>query len=256
MEMSTQIGDLIFDSGKTLFEILDSLDVPQVANQLEATNSRLDEVNDQLRQLSVIVDNNQANNNASFVSINTQLDNLNAEVTSLSDELSPIPNEVANLTILVNSFDSRLDSIDTQIDALDLQVDTLSTQVTTLTGTVNSFNSRITSLEANRARQQFLFLGNEYIFSYRIGGLPGTTHYYRITYSGSVTTHVNAASGYSANVLDSLAGTSSVRIVYLAGPFDMFSVNGRYHYPMIQGPCALSFSINNTSPIIGYITTL
>jgi len=277
MKMSTQIGDLIFESGKTLFEILDSLDVPQVASQLDATNLRLDEVNDQLRQLSVIVDTNQANNNASFVSINTQLDSLRAQVTLLSEELLPIPNEIASLTTLVNSFDgrinlleinndilaTRMNSLDNQMSTLNNQMSTLNNQMSTLTTdvavlsvTVTSFNSRITSLEANKARQQFLFLGNEYIFCYRTGGAPGTTYYYRITYSGSVTSQVNAAIGYSANVLDSSTGTSSNRTVYLAAPFDMFSVNGRYNYPMIQGPCVLSFAVNNTSPITGYITTL
>lgn len=283
-KMTTVIGDLIFDSKKTLFEILDSLDVPQVSALLDETNIRLDEVNDQLRQLGAIVDSNQANNNASFIAVNTQLDALNAEVVALNLAIAPISaqvvsleqevatlsaavlpletlvsdlenqvnalgDQVTSLTFLVNSYNGR-------ITALETSVTSLSQTVASLTQTVNSLTSRVTTIELTADQNQKLRLGNEYIFTYRIGGVPGTTYFYRINYSGSTSTGINAAIGYSANVLSSESGTSTQRTVYLAAPFDLFSVNNRYNYPMIQGPCRLSFTVNNTNPTEGYITTL
>lgn len=275
--MSTQIGDLIFDSGKTLFEILDALDVPQVSAQLDAVNVRLDEVNDQLRQLGSIVDTNQANTTASFIAVNTQLDALNSEVTALNLAVAPLSIQVSNLDQEVAVLSAAIVPLETLVSDLESQVNSLALQVTSLTTLVNSYNSRITALESSTTSlsQQLsvltnrvltleltahsntkLRLGNEYIFTYRTGGVPGTTYFYRINYSGSTTTNINAAVGYSANVLSSQDGTSQNRTVYLAAPFDLFSLNGRYNYPMIQGPCRLSFTVNNTNPVEGYITTL
>lgn len=275
--MSTQIGDLIFDSGKTLFEILDALDVPQVSAQLDSVNNRLDEVNDQLRQLGSIVDSNQANNTASFIAINTQLDALNSEVAALNLAVAPLSIQVSNLDQEVAALSAAVVPLETLVTDLESQVNSLALQVTNLTTLVNSYNSRITSLENNTASvsQQLttltnrvlaleltahtntqLRLGNEYIFTYRTGGVPGNTYYYRINYSGSTSTVINANVGHSANVLSSQDGTSQQRTVYLAAPFDLFSVSGRYNYPMIQGPCRLSFTVNNTNPTEGYITTL
>lgn len=267
---TTEIGNLIFDSGKTLFEILDSLDVPQVSSQLEATNLRLDDVNDQLRQLGQIVDSNQANNNASFINVNTQLDALSNEVTALTIAVAPITAQIDILTTQVNQLSAQVDPISAEVADLSTQVFQLSNEVATLTVTVQSFNSRITqtetqvtalqnrvtTLELTRATSMRLYLGNEYVFSYRTGGIPGTTFFYRITFSGSTSTEILAARGYPASVLDSQNGSSTSRTVYLAAPFDLFSTNGRFNYPIVQGPCVLSFSVNNTSPLSGYITSV
>lgn len=276
-KMTTVIGDLIFESGKTLFEILDSLDVPQVSASLDATNARLDEVNDQLRQLGSIVDTNQANNNASFIAVNTQLDALNSEVTALNLAVASLTIQVMNLDQEVATLSAAVIPLEALVSDLRNQVSALATQVTSLTTLVYGYDSRITSVEtsidilstrvsslANRVttieleadQQQKLRLGNEYIFTYRTGGVPGTTYFYRLNYSGSTSTAINAAQGYTANVLSSIDGTSTQRTVYLAAPFDLFSANGRYNYPMIQGPCRLSFVVNNTNPTEGYITTL
>lgn len=280
--MSTQIGDLIFDSGKTLFEILDALDVPQVSAQLDAVNTRLDDVNDQLRQLGSIVDSNQSNNTASFIAVNTQLDSLNLEVIALNQAVAPLSLQVVNLELEVAALSAAVLPIETlvsdlqgQVNNLTIQVNNLTTQVNQITVLVNSYNGRITqletsvtalsqqiatitnrvsTLEATAARNQLLRLGNEYIFTYRTGGVSGITYFYRINYFGDPTTIIRAAVGYSANVLSSQDGTSTSRTVYLTAPFDLFSANGRYNYSMIQGPCRLSFTVNNTNPTEGYIT--
>jgi uncharacterized coiled-coil protein SlyX len=273
--MSTQIGDLIFESGKTLFEILDALDVPQVSSQLDAVNVRIDEVNDQLRQLGAIVDTNQANSNASFIAVNTRLDDLNTEVIALNLAVAPLSIQVTNLEQEVATLSAAVLPLETLVSDLENQVIALTANVTHLTNLVSSYESRITSLESrvtnlslqvdtlaariftvelDAPRSQQLHLGNQYIFSYRTGGVPGTTFFYRITYSGPTTTRILAATGYSANVLSSQEGTSTERTVWLAAPFDLFSVSGRFNYPMIQGPCRLSFTVNNTNPIDGYIT--
>lgn len=274
--MSTNIGDLIFDSGKTLFEILDSLDVANVSQQLDSANMRLDEVNDQLRQLSSIVDTNQANNNASFISVNTQLDDINIEVAALTVQLAPLVVEIDNLSAQVSQLanvvlpiDSRLSQIEDNITALQTQVsgllalnaaiqnrlNALEVAIDNLQTSLSALTSRVLTLEVTKDQNQQLRLGNEYLCSYRVGN-PGTTYYFRIVYSGSITTKILANVGYQATVLSSIDNSATNRSVYLCAPFDTFSVSGRYNYPMIQGPCQISFVVNNSSPIQGYITTL
>jgi len=282
--MSTQIGELIFDSGKTLFEILDELNVPEISNKLTAVDVRLDEVNDQLRQLGAIVDSNQTNNNASFIAVNTQLDSLNAEVVSLnlaiaplsiqltdleqefaslqqevitlSGSIDPLESSLANLQSQVLALDDRVSDISITVDSYSPRIRVLETNVSSLQLEINSLTQRVIRVELNAPRSQQLYLGNEYIFTYRTGGVPGVTNYYRFTYSGSTSTPILANKGYIASALSSVTGTATNREVFLAAPFDLFSVNGRYNYPMIQGPCRLSFVVNNTSPTEGYITTL
>lgn len=271
--MSTQIGDLIFESGKTLFEVLDSLDIAQVSTQLENVGERLSEVDDQLRQLGSIVDTNQSNNNASFISVNTKLDSLDSTVARLASEFEPISSQITQLTNEVANLGDFIVENDNSIRILRSEVDSLFEDVQILTDRVSGFNNRITQLEtrtsqnsfrldtvqnqvtlleATKDRNQFVRQGNEYIFSYRLGN-PGTTSHYRIAYkSGNQIIKSNV--GYEASVFNSTNGTVSDRTTYIAAPFDVFTISGRENYQMIQGPCALSFTNNNTSPIQGYLT--
>lgn len=273
----TQIGDLIFESDKSLFEILDELGVPKVSQQLDDITERLSEVNDQLVQLGQIVDTNQANNNAAFIAINTRVDTLNDEVTALNILVAPLSVQVANLEQevvalrnLVQPLDSRLIIVEGQVSVLITQYNSLSAtisnlqgrvillenQIAPLTTQVNALTSRVLTLELEAPRSQILRLGNEYIFSYRTGGFPGNTWFYRLNYSGSINTIISANVGHSATVFSSIDSTFNTRTVYLAAPFDNIATAGRYNYPMIQGPCKLSFQPQDTNPIEGYLTRL
>lgn len=267
--MSTEIGDIIFDTKSTLFQVLDTLDVPSIAAQLASTNDRLDDVNDQLRQLGAIVDANYIASNTSFIAINTQLDTLEADVLSLATEIAPLSSQVdslstqvtslsgqvSTLTTTVNSYNIRILALESTTTSLSSSVASINSSINTINSSLNALGTRVGVLETNRVRQQLLTLGSEYFFTYRTGGVPGNTYYYRVNYSGSQSTVIRAGIGHSATVYDQQAGTTQVRTVYLAAPFDMFSVNGRYNYQMAQGPCVLSFTQNNTSPTLGYIIT-
>lgn len=274
---NTQIGDLIFDSDKSLFEILDELGVPKVSQQLDDITERLSEVNDQLVQLGQIVDTNQANNNAAFIAVNTRVDSLNDEVVALNIIVAPLSVQVTNLEQevvalrnLVQPLDSRVSNVEGQVSVLTTQYNTLAALVTSLQGRiitlenqvfaltpqVNALNNRVLTLELEAPRSQILRLGNEYVFSYRTGGFPGNTWFYRLNYSGSINTIISANVGHTATVFSSIDSTFQSRTVYLAAPFDNIATAGRYNYPMIQGPCRLSFQAQDTNPIEGYITRL
>jgi len=267
--MSTEIGDIIFDTKSTLFQVLDTLDVPSISAQLTSTNQRLDDVNDQLRQLGAIVDANQIANNTSFIAVNTQLDILETDVLSLATEIAPLSSQVDSLstqvtslsgqvsvlTTTVNGYNSRIVALESTTTSLNNSVISINTAINTINSNLSALGTRVGTLEINRARQQLLTLGNEYFFTYRTGGVPGTTYYYRINYSGSQSTVIRAGIGQTATVYDQAAGTTTSRTVYLAAPFDLFSSSGRYNYQMAQGPCVLSFTQNNTSPTAGYIIT-
>jgi archaellum component FlaC len=260
--MTTEIGDIIFGTNSTLFRVLDTLDVPSISTQLASTNTRLDEVNDQLRQLGQIVDANQIANNTSFIAVNTQLDTLEADVLSLATEIEPLASQVDSLSTQVTSLSGEVSTLTTTVNSYNSRILTLentttvlSTLVTNISLDLNALSSRVGVLETNRVRQQLLTLGSEYLFTYRTGGVPGITYYYRLNYFGSQSTVIRAGIGHSAEVYDLQAGTVTTRTVYLAAPFDMFSSSGRYNYQMAQGPCVLSFTQNNTSPTTGYIIT-
>lgn len=266
----TEIGDLIFDTNRTLFEVLDSLDVPNVATQLSNVGERLDEVNDQLRQLGIIVDTNKIDFNTQLIAVNTALDNINKEI---GDVLAVIV-KVNQLSDEVEILSKQIPSISDQLLEVEKQLDYALQQVASITVVVNSFSTRILTLEtsnssltaivsrnqqtlnglyANQARLQILTLGNEYSFVYRSGN-PNAVYQLRITFSGDQSVLIRANQGYDATILQD--GTQVNRTVYLAAPFDQFLPNYRIHYLLIQGPILLSFESINTSPINGYLTTL
>lgn len=281
--MSTEIGGIIFETKKTLFEVLDELDVPTVSTLLNQTNNRLDQVNDQLRQLGLIVDSNQQHVTAEFINANTRIDGMEQQVSQLASSLAPLISQMDNLNILIFQLSSQIETVEVQTNALLAQVSSLSvavsdmsSSITSLTARVNNSDSRIgvvesqlatvntrldvmspivTFLDSNRARLNLIFRSNTYFFTYRIGN-PGTTYSYRITYTGLPTSVVYANVGHTCQVLSSIDGTLSSRAVYLTAPFDAFSAVGRINYPLVQGPCLLSFTVNNNNPILGYITPI
>lgn len=289
------IRELIFDNNSTLFQTLDKLEITQLATDINSISNKLVYLDESIRTLANTVDSNYRQiqgeiqtsnsqilaltNEISNIKLNisaiqqdvtsatqtadaalTQVANVTADVALVNSKVTTLQSQVASLNTSVSTLNSSVSSLTTQVNMLSNQyvilttsIDTLTAKVTQIDSSISTLTSRVTSLEANAARNQLLRRGNEYIFTYRVGS-PGTTYYYRITYSG--TGSINANVGYSATVLDSQAGTSTSRTVYLAAPFDTFSLNGRYNYPMIQGPCILSFTANNTTPTNGYITTL
>nr|WPR17952.1 MAG: hypothetical protein [Chemarfal virus 126] len=272
--MSTQIGDLIFETNSTLLQVLDTLDVPTIAERLDATNERLDEVNDQLRQLGIIVDTNQIANNTSFIAVNTRVDTLQTEFTVLNNQFLAIRSEVdslsvtttnleanvANLSDQVTSFggtitglQNRVTALESAIYGLNSSIVSLQNQVTSLQGTVSSLQSSVNTLVANRFRDNLLFRGNEYMFTWRAGT---TTYFRRTTFSGGNTQGISANIGYSAQVLDSQTGTTTTQTVFLCAPFDTIRTNGTYNYPITQGPVTYSYSSTGLNSLSGYITAL
>lgn len=121
--MSTNIGDIIFGTNSTLFQVLDTLDVPSLSAQIAALEERIDEVNYQLRQLGVIVDQNQIKNNTEFVNVNTRVDNLQAEVNALAT--------------LITGWDERIISVETEVNNLSVAVQQLSLTVTGFDARIN-----------------------------------------------------------------------------------------------------------------------
>lgn len=260
--MSTDIGDLIFNSDKTLFEILDSLDVPSISKQLDGTNNRLDQVNDQLRQLGLIVDNNNANTTARFITVNTNVSNTMIEVEKLRVIVVPLDNRLTKVEKNASENEKQIVLNKGLIDIANLRISDLTTDVKTLSAKVNIFDGKVAILEntvrdlnINKYNLQLLNLAGGYIFSYRIGS-PGQTWNYRISFNGPVTTRVFSNRGYPAQILSNIDGSITNRTVYLAAPFDVFSTVRNPGYLMQQGPCVLSFEANNTSPTLGYITQI
>jgi archaellum component FlaC len=247
-------------------------------------------VDESLRTLANTVDNNYRQIQGQIQGINTELLSIKNDITGITSQLSTISADIlialqqsdlalstaARVSVDVVLLTNRVSSLETslisiqltinainitvgnmqnQIDSLNNQIIGLNSTVSTLNASVVSLSSRVTSLEANAARQQFIRQGNEYMLTRRVGGNPGSTYFYRVTYLGG-TNIINANVGYTATIFDSQTGTSNTQTIYLAAPFDVFTITGRYNYPMIQGPCVYSFTGNSTSPNSGYITTL
>lgn len=256
VNMSTEIGDLIFETGKTLFQILDELDVTTVSIKLDAVDNRLVEVDDQLRQLGVIVDSNDAANQARFINIETDVNQLENSIGGFDNRITQVEQsnnsvvlQVTQLTNEVNVLSSLVASFDQRITTNSISINSISAQVGTLTTTIND-------LVARQALFNFLFLGNEYIFHYRPLSSPRPTQFYRLTFSGNTQTRILSNTRYSVQILRSEDNTAGTVDVWLAATFDTFSVNNRRNYSLQQGPILLSFFVNETSPITGYITQI
>lgn len=149
--MTTEIGDLIFSTDSTLFEVLDTLEIPALATQVDAVNARLDIVNEQLTQLGQIVDNNQINNNTQFATINTTIDNLQTQVNNLSIDTTGLVTRVDALELLTSTQATAIGNMQNLIVTLNVNVLTLQVQqantTTNVTNLQNQVNAHTTQLE-------------------------------------------------------------------------------------------------------------
>jgi len=275
----TEIGDLIFDNNSTLFEVLDTLDVPNIAGQLDAANVRLDEVNDQLRQLGVIVDQNQFATTTAFIAVNTRLDSQESQISGVVTSNTELQSRINGLNDTVNIFAEKVVELNIHVvalqttvgaqavelaaqssqivgltasnSALTTQVATLSTQVSEMETQVNSLQREVMFLTNDRFNNDLLVRGNEYIFNWRVGT---NTYSRRTTFTGANTEGIFANTGYAAIVLDSQTGSFTNQTVYLCASFDNFRVNGIVHYAITAGTVQYSYSPTGLNALTGYIT--
>jgi len=143
----TEIGDLIFENNSTLFEVLDTLNVPTIAAQLNATNERLDEVNNQLRQLGLIVDQNQFATTTAFIAVNTRLDSTESQISDLVGENISLQSQVHVLDGRVDSTLSDVARLNTSVTTLQAIVDNQELEFLALSSQVGSINVSIIGLE-------------------------------------------------------------------------------------------------------------
>lgn len=160
----TEIGEFIFENNTTLFNALDKLDVPTLANEVKEISDALDVSKEQVRELSLVVDNNQVANNTKFVNINTTLNALEEKLENTNGEASEALALFESLNTYTRSNVMRIDSNVTNIDRRTLTVEgslaSLETDFVNLEGKVlrlsqdvedvvealESSNSRVTAL--------------------------------------------------------------------------------------------------------------
>jgi len=126
----TEIGELIFSRNSTLFETLDTLDVIDINAKVERLDADLNSYGEQLRQLAIIVDQNQAYNNARFVDINTDLNEFRRELYDNNQK-------IAELTRTVESFQSTISELQADTASNSGDIKQLQKEVTRLDRTVN-----------------------------------------------------------------------------------------------------------------------
>lgn len=177
----TEISDLIFSRNSTLFEVLDELDIPSLAISVNDLKDRLNSQVEQLRQLGIVVDNNQINNNTRFLTLQTELEDVTKNlvnlisnnttlITSMGEtvhlntvgiyemqiRLLTIEGDITTLKNRINiveggvkTLSQTTDRLSVEVGTLTNKVNTLSTTVSTLSTTVNSLNTRFPSVESN-----------------------------------------------------------------------------------------------------------
>lgn len=143
----SDIAELIFDNNSTLFEVLDGLDVPTLASQVAGLDTRIVEVNDQLRQLGLIVDNNQISNNTSFVSVNTRIDNVDGVLNNLSTQVDEVKSDLARVEVDIQSFDGRIQQLTSIVSVEQVKVVELTTDVADIQSTLQTVQTDVTILK-------------------------------------------------------------------------------------------------------------
>lgn len=126
----TEIGELIFSRNSTLFETLDTLDVIDINAKVERLDADLNSYGEQLRQLAIIVDQNQAYNNARFVDINTDLNEFRRELYDNNQK-------IAELTRTVDSFQSDISELQAETTSNSSNIKQLQKELARLDRTVN-----------------------------------------------------------------------------------------------------------------------
>jgi hypothetical protein len=158
--MTTEIAEIIFDENITLFEALDQLQVPEIASQARETERRLDETQGQVRELGIVVDNNQAVNNTKFINVNTTLDMQEASLTIVSEQITQLITDnvttnsrISQLALDVESSNQLVAVLTTEVNVATSQVATLNTTVTNVVTDLNNLslqlaltNGRVTGL--------------------------------------------------------------------------------------------------------------
>lgn len=123
----SNIADLIFDNNSTLFEVLDDLDVPNLALEVKDVSDALNASLEQVRQLGLVVDNNQIANNTKFVDLNTKTDDLEAKI----DGIIPVAEDALSRVTVLETFTRE------NITRLDANVANVNTRLTNEISSVN-----------------------------------------------------------------------------------------------------------------------
>lgn len=132
----TEIADLIFDNNSTLFKILDNLDVPTLAGEVSEISDSLNASMEQIRQLAIIVDDNQVTNNTKFVDVNTRVDTIADVLDDVGKNASEALTKVTNLEAYTRG----------NIERIDTNVGRVQTKVSNLEGRAEETDFQLTNL--------------------------------------------------------------------------------------------------------------
>lgn len=181
--MTTEIGEIIFETNSTLFEVLDRLDIVDLSGQVLRVEDRLDEVNDQLRQLGIIVDANQVQSTTNFIAVNTRIDGLDTQVQALIDEVGGI--DVSGLNARVNSLELSVGNIETSLVNMNASINSLINQVGDLRTSVDGqslelaqINQRVDTRFALRRQDNIAIRNTRIGFSWSISSTANAVVYF------------------------------------------------------------------------------
>lgn len=148
----TEIADLIFDNNSTLFKVLDNLDVPTLAGEVSEISDSLNASMEQVRQLAIIVDDNQVANNTKFVDVNTRVDTIADVLDDVEENALEALTKVTNLETYtrenVERLDTNLGSVRTKVTSLEERADQTDLQFTSLYNTVGQIDDSVIANEA------------------------------------------------------------------------------------------------------------
>jgi hypothetical protein len=186
----SEIADLVFEENSTLLQVLDQLQVPELAGEVTQIDSRLTQLTAQVSQLGLIVDSNQLNNQAQFNAINTALGAQTDQITDLTEKVQGVDESVTNLSrqfvqiqLEFGDLINEVDQYDARIFANTNDIASLRVALLSLTTQVDQNNRetrllidqqqvRIDSLQTsvNSFQQRFNVIDSDLL---ALKGLPG-----------------------------------------------------------------------------------
>jgi len=145
----SDLREEVFGSNTTLWHVLNTQGVPELAEQTRQIKQQLD-------SLALTVQNYQSDTNAEVLRLNSQIQDLNTQlsvvnldITSLKDEGIRLGGEVTQLSNNLTSITDSLTTISQDVALLKITVEALRVSVVNNNNEVATLNNRVDAIERN-----------------------------------------------------------------------------------------------------------
>lgn len=152
----SEIKDEIFDQNSTLFNVLDENEVTTITSlnkELDALDTRLGELKLQVDGLAIVVNQNQARNEAEFVRINTEIVKFIGVTDELTQQVTTLSEGVANISEHVDDNVERIEKLETEVGEFSFDFESLKGDLNDVKTELNDFEAAYADFKVDVAQE-------------------------------------------------------------------------------------------------------